>query len=93
MRKASLLTIIGLAAAVAAGPALAQTNPYKRGGPQPRESYGSYQSRQAYPGTSRVTNPYSVQPGYSGTIHWNTPNADGNLGGPGAGGSSGSSGG
>lgn len=85
MRKASLLAAAGIVA-LSALPALAQTNPYKRYSPQPRESYGSYQTQPTY--APRVTNPYSHPPGYQGIIRWNTPNADGNFGGPGAGGAS-----
>jgi hypothetical protein len=94
MRKASTLVLAGLVAAIAALPAAAQTNPYNRTGPQPRESYGSYRAAPAYDRYSpRAINPYAAPRGYSGMIHWNTPNADGNLGGPGGGGSAGSPGG
>lgn len=65
-------------------PAQAETSSYRRGDPQPRAAYGSYQSSPAY--QSRAIGPYARPPGYDGTIRWNTPNANGNLGGPGAGG-------
>lgn len=37
----------------------------------------------------RVQQQYSRPPGGDGVIRWNTPNADGNFGGPGGGGSAG----
>jgi hypothetical protein len=79
MRKTAtiLLAAVGAAASL---PALAQTNPYaNRSWQQPREAYGSYHAGQ--PGySSRATGPYSSPRGYDGTIHWNTPNKDGNFG-------------
>lgn len=74
-------------------PALAQTNPHARSRPQPQGGYGYDGYRQpSYPGARRDQT-YSHPPGHTGTIYWNTPNADGNLGGPSAGGTAGSSGG
>lgn len=83
MRNASLLALAGIVA-LAALPAAAQTNPHQKPGPQPRESYGSYRSEPSY--SPRASTTYSHPPGYRGTIRWNTPNADGNFGGPSAGG-------
>ena len=86
MRKASLLALAGIVA-LAALPASAQTNPHQKSGPQQaRESYGSYRTQPSY--APRASTTYSHPPGHQGTIHWNTPNADGNFGGPGAGGGS-----
>lgn len=82
MRKASLLAVAGLVTLTALQ-ALAQTNPYRRYSPLQSESY---QTQPTY--SPRATNPYSHPPGYQGIIRWNTPNADGNFGGPGAGGAS-----
>ena len=77
MRKTSTLLIAAAAVATVALPALAQTNPYAK--QQSREAYGSYRAGEArYP--SRATGPYSAPGGYDGTIHWNTPNKDGNFG-------------
>ena len=90
MRTASMLAAIGLVA-VTALPALAQTNPYRRNVPRAPEAYTRYDNAPVY--SPRASSTYSVPPGYSGTIRWNTPNADGNFGGPGGGGRAGSPGG
>ena len=83
MRIASLL-LLAASAVFAILPAQAQTYPYGRGGAQPRAGYGSYQRSPVY--SPRAVNPYARPPGYDGTVRWNTPNGDGNLGGPGVGG-------
>ena len=79
MRKITTL-LLAAAATAAALPALAQTNPYAgRSWQQPREAYGSYRGAEhRYP--SRTMGPYSAPGGHDGTIHWNTPNRDGNFG-------------
>jgi hypothetical protein len=81
-------SLIGLSTIAAAN---AQTNPYARRDTAPRESYGSFRVQRDV--QSRSAGPYSVPENYGGTIRWNTPNADGNFGGPGAGGSGGNFGG
>ena len=79
MRILTPLAALGLAALVVP-PAGAQAQTRARNvAPQAR----------AMPGPQRRgPEPYGTPPGSSGTIKWNTPNASGNLGGPGAGGSS-----
>lgn len=77
------IVVLALAASVAAASAVPATA-------QPRRGAGSGQAPgavaypQSYPG--RGYDIYSRPPGSSGTIGWNSPNASGNLGGPGAGG-------
>lgn len=75
---AGLLTVLNF-------PALAQSNPHNRSRPQPQAGYYGQAMEPTYPGTRRDQT-YSRPRGYTGTIYWNTPNADGNFGGPGAGG-------
>lgn len=89
MRKATF--VVATIAALAALPAAAQKNPHAKTSPQPRESYGAYRTPTPY--SPRMVTPYAHAPDYRGTVRWNTPNQDGNFGGPSAGGSSGSPGG
>lgn len=83
--KRVLSAILAAGLAVGSAPALAQRSGSSRmsGAPTSRES-GSPAA------TSRQTPMYTQPPGRTGTVGWNTPNQDGNLGGPGAGGGSGS---
>lgn len=83
MRKAPLTVLAGLVV-LATLPAVAQTNPYQRRAPLPRESFGSYRAEPTY--SARALAPSATAPGYGGAIRWNTPNANGNLGGPSVGG-------
>lgn len=78
-------TVLAMGLAVGSTPVLAQRSGVSRtsGAPALRESGGPAAS-------SRQTPMYTQPPGRTGTIGWNTPNQDGNLGGPGAGGGSGS---
>lgn len=92
MRTLSLLALASVAALTAL-PADAQTNPYRRGAPRSVDVTGSIGPARVDTYSPRAATPYAHSPQYRGTIHWNTPNADGNFGGPGGGGSAGSPGG
>lgn len=92
MRKLPLLTLAGLVALTSL-PAEAQTNPYRRNAPRSVDVTGSIGRTQADTYSPRAATPYAHSPSYRGTVRWDTPNADGNFGGPGGGGSAGSSGG
>lgn len=69
------------------GPASAQAPRGTYGQP----TYGSQPATSRDPRYPDRSNPsYNQPPGQTGTVRWNSPNADGNLGGPGFGGGPGS---
>ena len=89
--RLALLTSLAALTVLPAFPAEAQADRRRGSRPVAQPTYPSEVPVPSY--RDRYPSVYSVPPGYRGTIYWNTPNADGNLGGPGGGGSSGSSGG